>query len=75
MSDWPYSVEAGAGATSSQGLTLFHFSAQRGRFLWDRGCIERLFRGCSGGVRGYQGVFVVYFMSEKAPVELISGRV
>jgi len=22
----------------SQGLTLVHFSAQRQRFLWDRGC-------------------------------------
>ena len=24
---------------SRQGLTLVHFSAQRKRFLWDRGCI------------------------------------
>jgi len=31
--------------TPSQGLTLVHFSAQRKRFLRDRGCIEGLFRG------------------------------
>jgi hypothetical protein len=24
---------------SHQGLTLVHFSAQRNRFLWDRGCV------------------------------------
>jgi hypothetical protein len=32
--------------TARQGLTLVHFSAQRRRFLWDRGA----FRGCLGGV-------------------------
>jgi len=26
-------------ATSCQGLTLVHFSAQRKRFVWSRGCI------------------------------------
>jgi hypothetical protein len=26
-----------------QGLTLVHFSAQRKRFQWDRGCIQGLF--------------------------------
>jgi hypothetical protein len=26
-------------AEERQGLTLVHFSAQRKRFLWDRGCI------------------------------------
>jgi len=26
-------------ANARQGLTLVHFSAQRKRFLWDRGCI------------------------------------
>jgi hypothetical protein len=36
--------------TSYQGLTLVHFSAQRKRFLWDRGCIEGLFRGYFAGV-------------------------
>jgi len=28
-----------------QGLTPVHFSAQRKRFLWDRGCIPGWFRG------------------------------
>ena len=33
------SAGEGAGAgTSSQGLTLVHFSAQRLRFVWNRGC-------------------------------------
>jgi len=41
---------------AGQGLTLVHFSAQRKRFLWDRGCIEGLFRGCSGGLRGSGGI-------------------
>jgi len=35
-----------------QGLTLVHFSAQRKPFLWDRGCSQGLFRGCSGVVGG-----------------------
>ena len=37
-----------------------------------------MFRGRLGGVRGikeYQGVFRVYFVSETAQVELKSGRV
>jgi len=29
-----------------QGLTLVHFSAQHKRIVWDRGCIQVLFRGC-----------------------------
>jgi hypothetical protein len=29
-----------------QGLTLVHFSAQRERFLCDRGCTQGLFMGC-----------------------------
>ena len=29
-----------------QGLTLVHFSAQRKRLLWDRGCAEGVYRGC-----------------------------
>ena len=57
-----------------QGLSLVHFSAQRKRFLWDRGCIKGLFRGCLDGVRGYQGLLDVYFVSETAQVELKSGR-
>jgi hypothetical protein len=35
-----------------QGLTLVHFSAQRKRIRWDRGCVQGLFRGCLVGVRG-----------------------
>jgi len=58
-----------------QGLTLVHFSAQRKRFLWDKGCNWGLFRGCSGGVEGYEGVFRVYFVLETAQVELNSVRV
>ena len=58
-----------------QGLTLVHFSAQRERFLWDRGCAQGLFGGCLGGVWGYYGVSTVYFVSETAQVELKSGRV
>jgi hypothetical protein len=33
-----------------QGLTLVHCSAQRKRFLLDRGCIWGSFGGCSRGV-------------------------
>jgi len=58
-----------------QGLTLVHFSAQRRRLLWDRGCIHGVFRGCLGGVRGYYGLFRVYFVSGTAQVELNDGRV
>jgi hypothetical protein len=42
---------AGVGAAGDgvgQGLTIVHFSAQLKRFLWDRGCVEGLFRGCLG---------------------------
>jgi len=28
----------------AQGLKLVHFSAQRKRFLWERGCISGLYR-------------------------------
>ena len=58
-----------------QGLTLVLFSAQRKRFLWDRGCMWRLFGCCLGGVRGYKGVIRLYFASEAAQVEQRSGRV
>ena len=51
----------GRAARGGQGLTLVHVSAQRGRFVWDRGCIE--------------GVSMVYFVSETGHVELKSGRV
>jgi len=58
-----------------KGLTLVHFSAQRKRFLWDRWCIQGLFKGCSGGMRRCSGALRVYFVSETAQVELKSGRV
>jgi len=61
--------------TSLQGLTLVHFSAQHERFMWDRGYIAGLLRGCLGGARGYQGAFRVYLLFETAQVELKSGRV
>ena len=61
--------------TSRQGLTLVHFSAQRKRFPGGMGYISGLFKGCLGGVRGYQGVCRVYFVSETAQVELTSERV
>ena len=38
--------------TPLAGLTLVHFSAQRKHFVWDRGCMKGLFKGCSGGVQG-----------------------
>jgi len=38
---------------SRQRLTLVHFSAQRKRFLWERGCMCGLIRGCLRGIRGY----------------------
>jgi hypothetical protein len=34
-----------------------------------------LLKGCPGGVKGYEGVFTVYFVSEKSQVELRSERV
>jgi len=61
--------------TATQGHTLVHFSAQLKRLLWDRGCMQGLFGGCSGGVTKHKGVFSVYFVSETAQVELQSGRV
>ena len=53
-----------------QRLTLFYFSAQRKRLLWDRGCIEGLFRGffcvfrrCRGVFGDVKGVFRVRYDS------------
>jgi len=45
----------GTRATARQGLTLVHFSAQRKRCLWDKGC----FREGSGGIfwGGVEGLF------------------
>jgi len=39
-------------AASGQGLTLVDFSDQHKRFLWNRGCVQGLFRGCSRGIMG-----------------------
>jgi len=39
-----------------QRLTLIHHSAQRERNLWNWGCIQGLFRGCSRGVWRCAGV-------------------
>ena len=58
-----------------QGPTLVYFSAQRKRFLWDRGCIWGLFMGRLVGTGGCQGGHRVYFVSETAHVEPKSGRV
>jgi len=44
-------------AASSQGLTLVHFLSQRKRLLWNRGCIQGVFKGCLAGVMGYQEEF------------------
>jgi len=68
-------VAAVSHSTAVQRLTLVHFSAQRKLFVWDRGFIQGLFRGCSGGVRGYLGVSWVCLVSETAQVELNSERV
>ena len=48
----PENLLAGEG-DRGQGLTLVHISAQLERFLWDRGCIYGLCRGCLGGVGGH----------------------
>jgi hypothetical protein len=61
--------------TSRQGLKFVHFPAQLKRFMWDRGYIQGLFRGCLGGVVGYEGALRVYFASETAQVELKGERV
>ena len=45
-------LDEAPGGAHHQGLTLVHFSAQRKRFLWDRGCISGLSRGCLGAFRG-----------------------
>ena len=44
------------GHAVEHGLTLVPNSDQLEQFVWDRGCIKGVFRGCLGGVRVYQGV-------------------
>ena len=39
------------------------------------GGLSGIFRWCPVGVRGYEGVFMVYSVSETAQVELKTGRV
>ena len=58
MGGWSAGARVGrhGGLRVRQGLTLLHISAQRKRFLGDRGCNQGLFKRCLGGVRGYQGV-------------------
>ena len=65
----------GSWRSCRQGLTLVHYSAQRTRFLKDKGCILGLFRGCRGGVWVCQQAIRVYVVSEAAQFEVRSGRV
>jgi hypothetical protein len=58
-----------------RGLHSSTFRLNVNGFLWDRGCIQELFRGCLAGLRAYQGVFTIYMVSETAQVELKSARV
>jgi len=65
---WGTELKGSATPTSTvwcavnQGLTLVHSFAQHKRFLWDRGSILGLLRGCYGGTRGYSGVLEVFFV-------------
>ena len=70
----PHHAPAAQGVTHHAGAYT-RISAERKRLLWDRGCIQGLFRGCLGCVKGHYVVFRVYFVSETAQVELKSGRV
>jgi len=67
---------------TEQGLTLVHFSVQLKRFLWDRGCMQRLLTACLegiqgvlGGIKGYKGVCRLNCGSETAQVQLKSAGV
>ena len=55
-----YHTSASTIGSLQAGATLVHFSAQRKRFLWDRGC-QALFEGYSWGIRGYYGVLRASF--------------
>jgi len=54
--DAPWNQSVSVPPASGQGLTLVHFKAQLEHYLWDRGCVQRLFRGvfrwCQGIPRG-----------------------
>ena len=73
---WHYAIRGEScpldGPGPRQGLKLVHFSAQRKRFVWDKGRISGVFRGCLVGVRAHEGVYLV---PETAQVELKSGQV
>jgi len=69
-----FSDVIGEGAFGT-GLHLSTFRLNVSAFFWDRGCTQWLFRKCLGVVRGCQGVFQVYSVSQMAQVELKSGRV
>jgi hypothetical protein len=47
-----------------RGLHSVHFSAQRKRFLCDKGCVWELIWGCLGGVKGYLGVIQRSFLCQ-----------
>ena len=57
------------------GAYTLPLSAKFQRFLRNRGCVDRLLSGCLGGVKGYEGVIRVRFVSGWAQVELRNGRV
>ena len=75
LGQYLYSIFTTMSLAHNQGLTHVHCSAQRKRFLGDRGCIQGWLLGCCGGIRGFKGVFGVYFVSEMAQVELRLERV
>jgi len=68
-------AKIGVATAGHGGRGLHSFTAQHKRFLWDRGSVWGVFRGCLGGVREYLGVCRVCFVAEMARVELKSGRV
>jgi hypothetical protein len=75
-------VRAGDGALGGDvlvaivhGLTPVHFSAQLERFVWERGCAQGLCSPLQGGARGCFGCGGCFLVTDKAQVELRSGRV
>ena len=65
------------GSAVGRAFALVHFLTfgLTKRFVWDRGCVWVLLGGCLLGVRGYDGMYRVHFVSESAQIELKSGRV
>jgi hypothetical protein len=64
-------VEVHLLTADGQGPTLVHFSAQRKRFLWHRGCVQGLFKG---EFRGCQGVLGGVHAADMAQMVLRGGR-